>query len=209
MHEEMTQHALLHSELTMASPTHPQHPEIPKLNPFTSQLIPLAQSLQHENSTSPALCHHILENHVEASDAEITPPTSSSGFSSQERPIFVDHDRSGPASKIANAKALYGRTSKSSTEEGLKSAVNILTPIEAPKRTSSGQIKRSAIPGVGAPENGHEGKSERSRASSLLSNGSSVTEVGCFFSRTLVWRSDFLTAVTTTANSPLICYGKN
>ncbi len=186
----MTQHGFVHSAATRASQTDAQHSErSPDLNHLSPQLAPYIHPLQHRPSTSPTLPPEKAPTHPEPSDTEVTPPTSSSGFSSQERPVLVGQNCSIPSSHYVSSKALRALTIESSAACPNK-AEHFREPVAAPKRTSSGHIKRSSISGRGAPQNTHAGTSAHARTSSLLSNGSSVAEVG-FSPRIAALRSDF------------------
>ena len=162
----------------MPSPTYAQlsHGPSSSLHRLSPPFAPLEHSLQREMFLSPTLSHDLPHNHADASDTEGTPPTSSLGLSSQEKPIFQGQGCSDPASGIVNQCALYAPVSGASAESP-KPARSFLEAAAAPKRTSSGQIKRSSIVGADFGENRHDGTGH-SRNPSLLSSGSSVTEVG-------------------------------
>jgi hypothetical protein len=166
----------------MAAQPYRQHSETANLNHLSPQFASPVHSLQHENSPLP-ISHGISESHAETSDVEATPPTSSSGFSSQETPVFVGQDSSISTSNSLNANTLPALKSKS-LAESRKNAANFPEHIAASKRTSSGQIKRSSILGTDTSVDNHQKRSGHSRTSSLLSNGSSITEVS--FSRTIL-----------------------
>jgi hypothetical protein len=210
----------------MASQSYAQHsgsPDvIPNLNSNTnlssnSKLIsdsrashkfsPLEQPLLHHNSTSPTSSQDVPQNHAEASDTDLTPPTSSSGLSSQEPTIFSGQAHPISASDEPNPDAVDVLMTKS-TAKSPRGAGSLLQTSAAPKRTSSGQIKRSSISGRDGPESTFRVTPGRSRTSSLLSNGSSVTEVG-LFSQFHCAGLTSPSAVTTIANSPFLCNGKS
>jgi hypothetical protein len=212
----------------MASQNYPQHSECSDGNTIAnsnfntvpypnSNLIPdsnrpshhfssLERPLLHHNSTSPASSQDVPHNHAEASDTDITPPTSSSGLSSQERTIF-----SGQAYPISVSGETNSDTADAlmvnTTVKSPKCIGSVLQASAAPKRTSSGQIKRSSISGTDGPETTYRGTPGRSRTSSLLSNGSSVTEVG-FFIQFCCAGLTLPLAVTTVTNSPFLCNGQ-
>jgi hypothetical protein len=198
---------LLHAELVSAS-QHAQHPASPSLpvdHRFT-EFTPLEHSIQHQNLTSPTLSQDVTRITAEPSDTELTPPTSSSGFSSQERAISASQDVSTSASGSVEGNTFHALVSKSLAESP-KSTGN-LDSIATPKRTSDGQIKRPSATDADIAKKNDDGTSRRSRTSSLLSSGSNVTEVGFPEAQ---YQIDDLTspaAVTTVAYSPLICYGK-
>ncbi len=176
----MTQHGLLHSGVTTATQPHAQHPENSELHAKAQQFSPLEHSLRCERSSSPVSSHGATHDHAEASDLEVTPPTSSSGLSSQEIANFHGRDCSVFASEGAIADTLPTVLSKSpAPSANANSAGRIFESIIAPKRTSSGQIKISNTPGGDGEVNNHGSRSRHSRNPSLPSNGSSVTEVGC------------------------------
>ncbi len=162
----------------MATQTYAQHPENSEIHPQVQQVSPLKHPLRCERSTSPTSSHGATHDHAEASDLEVTPPTSSSGLSSQEIANFHGQDCSLFASGGANTDTLPAVTSKSPAPSA-NSAGNIFESITAPKRTSSGQIKTSNNPGSDGEGNTHGSRSGHSRNRSLPSNGSSVTEVSC------------------------------
>lgn len=191
----------------MASQTYAQRSESPTPKRVSHHFASLEHSLQHQNSTSPISSQDAQQNHAETSDTELTPPTSSSGLSSQERPIFLGQACPIPAAETANADVVYALMSKS-TAKSPKSAGNFLETIAAPKRTSSGQVKRSTTSGADGPGNIDGVTSGHSRTLSLLSNGSSVTEVG-FFSQFCLGGLTSPAAVTTIANSPFVCHGES
>jgi hypothetical protein len=170
------QHGLSHPEWTVASQVHAQHAECPVLNRPSPQAVPLVFPLLHDQPKSPTLSTDTTQNHAETSDNELTPPTSSSGFSSQEKNAFVGRATLMTVSNTVKADALGDLPS---TREGGSptGSGHSLEPIIAAKRTSSGQVKRSSISGVDALRTSPGGKSGHSRTSSLLSNGSSITDV--------------------------------
>jgi hypothetical protein len=145
-------------------------------NHLSHHCSPLEHPLQHHNSTSPTSSQDVPQNHAEASDTDVTPPTSSSGLSSQERTIFSG--QAYPLSASDEAKSEVNALMSKSTAKCPKGAGNFLQTVAAPKRTSSGQVKRSSISCTDGIETTYRGTPGRSRTSSLLSNGSSVTEVG-------------------------------
>lgn len=164
-------------ELTSAPQTCAQHAQSPNSNCASPPSSKLAISLQHGFPTSPTLSSHIPPTLADASDADLTPPTSSSGFSSQDRSTFGAQESSVHVFDSTDVDALFLLTSNP--------PANILndagTPLEhtaASKRTSSGQIKGSGISGADALQRKHESSVGHSRTPSLLSNGSSVAEVG-------------------------------
>ena len=165
----MTQHGLLHSGVTMAT-------QSAGINSRVQKLSPLEHSLHCEQSTSPTSSHGPPHDHAEASDLDVTPPTSSSGLSSQETPNFLGQNCSLPASEGVDVDTLPATTLKS-TAQSPSSAGNVFGSIAAPKRTSSGQIKILNTPGGDGAGNNHGSRSRHSRSPSLPSNGSIVTEV--------------------------------
>jgi hypothetical protein len=175
----MTGHCMLRQGPTTTTTAPPQTcaQQSPNFNHASSQPATLAPSLQHKHPTSPTLSSDIPRNPADASDIELTPPTSSSGFSSQDRSTFGGQDNSTRALESANADALLFLTSRPSVN-GLNGAGSPVEHIAASKRTSSGQIKRSSTSGADALKSGHETALGHSRTPSLLSNGNNVTEVG-------------------------------
>lgn len=163
---------MLHADRTFA-----QHPRIPNLNRPSPSLVSIVPSLQQQHSISPTASSDRPPNVADISDAELTTPTSSSAFSSQDREKFVGHDNVSCAVERVDADTLFAPTAKSPVA-GPKIAKTPPEPLTASKRTSSGQIKRSSISAANAHKSTDESVSARSRTSSFLSNGSSVTEVG-------------------------------
>jgi hypothetical protein len=168
----MTQSGLLHSQLSMASQAYAQTLEGPNLN---RRSPPYVQSLQYDNSTSPTLSSDLPHYHAEASDADLTPPTSSSGLSTQDNPILVGHDNSIPSQSV-RTDSLHAPTLGSAVGSP-NGAGGSLESNAATKRTSSGQIKRSSTTSGDASKQGQNRRPAHTRASSVLSNGTSVTEV--------------------------------
>ncbi len=173
----MTGHCMSRQEVTSAPQTGDHHTQSPNPNFTSPPSTKAAISLQHESSTLTNLSSQTLPILADISDAELTPPTSSSGFSSQDRPTFDAHDGFGQSFECTNPDALSFLTSNPPTNilEGTGSALEHIT---ASKRTSSGQIKRANVLGANVLEKRDATISGHSRTASLLSNGSSVAEVG-------------------------------
>lgn len=160
----------------MATQSYAQHPQDSGIHSRVQKFSPLEHSLHCEKSTSPTSSPRAPHDPAEASDLEVTPPTSSSGLSSQETPNFPGQNCSLPASEGAVVDTLPAATSKS-TAQSPSSAGNVFGSLAAPKRTSSGQIKISNNAGGDGAGNNHGSSSRHSPTPSLPSNGSSVTEV--------------------------------
>ena len=177
----MTVHSTPTSNKTMPSPSHSrtsERPDLPRLNP------PTAKSVSYNSIASPPPVNQSQRYHAETSDTDLTPPTSSSGLSSQERAVFHGQTQNRsennyiplPTSEGVRADAarvLKSRTSGPSPDlNGGHAKPNI-----ASKRTSSGQLKGSNVP---VPESSHYEAavlSPNTRGSSVASNGSHMTEV--------------------------------
>ena len=175
-------------------------------NRLSHHCSPLEQALLHHNSTSPTSSQDVPQNHAEASDTDVTPPTSSSGLSSQERTIFSGQAYPISASDETNSDTVDALM-VNSTAKSPKCVGSLLQTNAAPKRTSSGQIKRSSISGTDGSETTYRGTPGRSRTSSLLSNGCSVTEVG-FLIQFCCAGLTMPSAVTTVTNSSFLCNGQ-
>lgn len=116
-----------------------------------------------------------------ATDRESTPP--SSALSSQEHNLKAI-TRDYPAPERTGSQTTVGRAAKHETEStrsstGSPSRGDVTREtLSGPKRTASGEIKRSSITGIQDLKAEHGG-TRHSRTSSILSNGSngSVMEV--------------------------------
>jgi hypothetical protein len=168
------QHGLLHSEMNMASQTMQREGHImTSISPLTPQL---SRSPPPTRLATSLLSNDLPRYHTEGSVIEFTPPASSSGPSSQQSQTSAEHGRLVTASKNINPDGQ--RASKAGTSrESPRGAEDVSEPIAAAKRTSSGQIKRSSISGVEPLNHGQGTRGGHARTSSVLSNGSSVTEV--------------------------------
>lgn len=169
------QHALLHSGPTTASQTYNEHSEIRAVHHLSPHATPYVKSPQHDKSIPTASSSDIYRHPAEASDTELTPPTSSSRLSSQESIASGGQD-SSLAAKSVNSNALHAVTLARPVEIESPSGCPIKN-ITAPKRTSGGEIKRVNVSTADFLKSSHGKSPGHSRTSSSLSNGTNVAEV--------------------------------
>lgn len=162
----------------MTPQTYMQPSETSDLSRLSPHHSPTLQLPLHESSTSPPLSNDRRGSYAGTSDTDITPPTSSSGFSSQERPVLVNDGYEIPSFPGYSTNSLRPLASNLAGPN-LKIAATSLSQVAPSKRTSTGEIKRSNKSSADGRENNRKSIPGHSRTPSLLSNGSSISEV-CF-----------------------------